>query len=111
MSTDTDWPTISLGEKVDLLTGHPFKSKGYTEDESGIPLLRGDNIAQGTLRWDGVKRWPREDFENHEDYQLQPGDVILAMDRPWIEAGLKYGCVSEHDLPCLLYTSPSPRDS
>ncbi|MDP9312352.1 MAG: restriction endonuclease subunit S [Chloroflexota bacterium] len=24
------------------------------------------------------------------------------MDRPWIEAGLKYAAVSEHDLPCLL---------
>jgi type I restriction enzyme, S subunit len=24
------------------------------------------------------------------------------MDRPWIEAGLKFACVSERDLPCLL---------
>ena len=30
------------------------------------------------------------------------GDVILAMDRPWIEAGLKFAWVKDSDLPCLL---------
>jgi type I restriction enzyme S subunit len=30
------------------------------------------------------------------------GDVILAMDRPWIEAGLKYAAVRKSDLPALL---------
>jgi type I restriction enzyme S subunit len=35
-------------------------------------------------------------------YQLRDGDVVLAMDRPWIEAGLKYAAISTYDLPCLL---------
>jgi len=35
-------------------------------------------------------------------FQLHEGDVVLAMDRPWIEAGLKYAAISKHDLPCLL---------
>jgi type I restriction enzyme S subunit len=29
-------------------------------------------------------------------------DVVLAMDRPWIEAGLKFAYLSQDDLPCLL---------
>src|SRR5690606_31670438 len=31
-----------------------------------------------------------------------PGDVVLAMDRPWIEAGLKYAQLRDEDVPCLL---------
>ncbi len=54
------------------------------------------------MRWDGVKRWPVSESEEHGLFQLHEGDVVLAMDRPWIEAGLKYAAISKHDLPCLL---------
>jgi type I restriction enzyme S subunit len=54
------------------------------------------------MRWDGVKRWPLSERGKHELYELHEGDVVLAMDRPWIEAGLKYAAISRHDLPCLL---------
>ncbi len=97
-----NWKQASLGEQVDLLTGFPFKSAEYTEDITGIPLVRGDNVVQGMFRWDDVKRWSREKVQTLSDYFLIQGDVVLAMDRPWIEAGLKYACVSEHDIPCLL---------
>jgi type I restriction enzyme, S subunit len=96
------WKQTSLGEQVDLLTGFPFKSADYTEDIDGIPLVRGDNVVQGMFRWDDVKRWSRDQTENISEYFLKQGDVVLAMDRPWIEAGLKYARVSEHDIPCLL---------
>lgn len=102
MMTIDKWKQTNLGEQVNLLTGFPFKSAEYTEDANGIPLVRGDNVVQGTFRWDDVKRWSRDQVENISDYFLNPGDVVLAMDRPWIEAGLKYACVSAHDVPCLL---------
>lgn len=97
-----NWKQVSLGEQVDLLTGFPFKSAEYTEDISGIPLVRGDNVVQGMFRWDDVKRWSKGKVEKLSDYFLREDDVVLAMDRPWIEAGLKYACVSKHDIPCLL---------
>ncbi len=97
-----EWPLVKLGDFVQILTGHPFKSKDYTEHE-GIRLLRGDNIAQGTLRWQNVKLLPQEKIgEKEHNYFLRTGDVILAMDRPWIEAGLKTAQINENDLPCLL---------
>jgi type I restriction enzyme, S subunit len=96
------WNETSLGQEVDLIVGFPFQSKDYTDDISGVPLLRGDNIVQGTLRWENVKRWPLDKINNLEGYFLQSKDVIIAMDRPWIEAGLKYAAISEYDLPCLL---------
>ena len=97
-----DWNTTMLGDHVDIQTGFPFKSKEYVDDPSGVRLLRGDNIVQGKLRWEGVKRWPQADASNFGEYSLQADDVVLAMDRPWIEAGLKYAWITERDLPCLL---------
>ncbi len=97
-----DWEETTLGAEVDLLTGFPFKSARYTESSDSIPLVRGDNIVQGAMRWGGVKRWPLSERGEHALYELREGDVVLAMDRPWIEAGLKYAAISKHDLPCLL---------
>ena len=58
---------------------------------------------QGQFRWDGVKLWSRKEIDEKIDkYWLQERDVILAMDRPWIEAGLKTAQITESDLPCLL---------
>ena len=98
----SEWEETTLGDEVDLLTGFPFKSERYTDADDSIRLVRGDNIVQGALRWDGVKRWPASGSAEHELYQLREGDVVLAMDRPWIEAGLKYAAISKYDLPCFL---------
>lgn len=94
--------TVKLGDEIDLLTGFPFESKSYSTKIDDIKLLRGDNIAQGNFRWDDVKRWPKTEIESYQSYQLQENDVVLAMDRPWIGAGLKFSSVSKRDLPCLL---------
>ncbi|MDO9099105.1 MAG: restriction endonuclease subunit S [Candidatus Methanoperedens sp.] len=101
-SASTSWRFVKLGEHIDLLTGFPFKSAQYTYDSESINLLRGDNVAQGYLRWEGVKQWALSKSGDFTRYLLKRGDVILAMDRPWIEAGLKYAWVKKHDPPCLL---------
>ena len=97
-----EWEETTLGAEADLLTGFPFKSERYTDSPDSIPLVRGDNIVQGAMRWDGVKRWPISERGQYSMYELSENDVVLAMDRPWIEAGLKYATISKHDLPCLL---------
>lgn len=91
-----------LGDHVDLLTGNPFESAGYTGSGTGIRLLRGDNIAQGRTRWGKARYWPASDVAACGKYQLRAGDVVLAMDRPWIEAGLKYAELRPEDVPSLL---------
>ena len=96
------WKATTLGAEIDLLAGFAFKSAQYTNDDDDIRLLRGDNIIQGCLRWDDVKRWPADNTGDYERYQLEEGDVVLAMDRPWVKAGLKHATISADDLPCLL---------
>lgn len=94
--------TERLGDHVDVLVGFPFKSASYTTCPDDIRLVRGDNIIQGRLRWDSAVRWPTNRLEGVERYFLEQRDVVVAMDRPWIEAGLKYACIGESDLPALL---------
>jgi type I restriction enzyme S subunit len=99
---DKGWEDTSLRDEINLLVGFAFKSKEYTEIEDDILLLRGDNIMQGSLRWKDVKRWKKSDYEYYKKYQLQQSDIVLAMDRPWVKAGLKIAKLSENDLPALL---------
>ena len=96
------WSNATLRDVADLLTGYPFRSDFYVSDVNAPRLLRGDNVAQGAIRWNGVKRWGPEPSEKIEPYWLREGDVVLAMDRPWIEAGLKFASIRETDLPALL---------
>ena len=97
-----EWPRAALGDVADLLTGYPFKSDIYVSDADAPRLLRGDNVAQGVIRWNGVKRWGSEPSKKIDRYWLREGDVVLAMDRPWIGAGLKFASIRESDLPALL---------
>ena len=97
-----EWQEVQLGGVADLITGYPFKSQHYTDDIAAARLIGGDNIAQGCLRWENVRRWPVELSEGLDAYWLKRGDVVLAMDRPWIEAGLKRAAIGEQDVPSLL---------
>ena len=94
--------SVQLGDVTEIQTGFPFRSSEYSDDPADPKLLRGDNIAQGRVRWDGVKRWPQTRTAEVARYWLKEGDIILAMDRPWIETGLKYCAIQPDDLPCLL---------
>jgi type I restriction enzyme S subunit len=97
-----DWVQTSLKTEIDLATGFAFKSKHYTNNDGDILLLRGDNIMQGDFRWKDAKRWDKSEYKDFEKYQLQENDIVLAMDRPWVKAGLKCARVSKSELPSLL---------
>jgi type I restriction enzyme S subunit len=98
----SEWKQTTLGDETDLLTGFPFQSSEYSTDTSQPKLVRGDNVVQGRLRWENSKHWDVVRTKGLEPYFLEAGDIVLAMDRPWIEAGLKYSEVTKHDLPALL---------
>jgi len=96
------WKQTTLGAEIDLLAGFAFKSSQYTDSDEDVRLLRGDNIIQGCLRWDDVKRWPSSEAEIYTRYKLRKGDIVFAMDRPWVTAGFKHATISVSDLHCLL---------
>jgi type I restriction enzyme, S subunit len=94
-------PLVKLGFYVHLLPGFAFASDGFNHDE-GVRLLRGINVSVGTLRWNDTVHWPANDVERFADFRLQPGDVVLGMDRPWISEGMRVAVVRDLDCPSLL---------
>jgi len=93
---------VRLGDLVDLDVGFAFKSSGFVDAPDGVRLLRGDNVSLGRLRWHAPKYWPASDLQGLERYVLALGDVVVAMDRPWIGGGLKQAVVRFDDVPALL---------
>ena len=96
------WPRAKLGDCVSLTSGFAFKSQQFTDNPNDIPLVKGENVGQGRILWDISKCWPASDWEKFEKFQLRCGDVVVAMDRPWVPAGLKWAYIREADPRSLL---------
>lgn len=93
---------VKLKDVTNIITGYPFKSTLYTDHMPAVRLLRGDNIVQGRVRWENVKLYPTDEIKDLSDYELAIDDVVIAMDRPWIEAGLKHAQINKNDTPAYL---------
>lgn len=95
-----EWIRGKLGDFVAIDIGHAFKSSDFSAD--GVRLLRGQNIEPGSLRWIETKFFPEEKLSSFEYLLISERDIILAMDRPIVSAGLKLARAKREDLPCLL---------
>lgn len=96
------WPEVWLGDHVELTAGFAFKSRQFTNNHDDVPLVKGSTVQQGYIDWDTAPRWPAAEVDEYKRFELVPGDVVLAMDRPWVEAGLKYGWIKPGDPRSLL---------
>ncbi|MBL8823794.1 MAG: restriction endonuclease subunit S [Planctomycetia bacterium] len=92
------WATIQQLAFVDV--GFAFKSAEFAK--TGVRLLRGENMEPGRLRWKDVRYWPHDKLAGYEHLLVEEGQIILAMDRPMVSAGLKLARAQASDLPCLL---------
>ncbi len=94
--------TSRASRVVRVLPGFAFPSTEYTSTETDRRLLRGVNLTVGSTRWDEVVYWPESRVEEVRDFVLQPGDLVLGMDRPWVGNGLRIARVTEDDERPLL---------
>ena len=94
--------SAEIGEFAEVVSGAAFKSARFTDDPSDVPLIKGENIAQGYIAWVKSRYWPTEEIEEYKRFGLVAGDIVLAMDRPWVTAGLKWARLKPHDPPSLL---------
>lgn len=95
------WRVKKIGHLSDLIAGFAFPSEGFSFDEgAGIPLVRGDNVSEGYLRWgDKGRYWPQgAAFDNR--YLLAENDIVIQMDGS--KVGKNWAIVSSSDLPLLL---------
>lgn len=96
------WEVQELGGHVVLLTGYPFKSGEFVDAKDAVRLCRGANVLPQEVDWSDVRHWPQERLSEFGGYSLECGDIVLAMDRPWISTGLKVARIAASDLPALL---------
>jgi type I restriction enzyme S subunit len=96
------FPMRPLGEIARIQAGYAFESAGFTNSPTDVPLVKGENVQQGYVDWSIAKRWPEAEMDAFEQFLLKPGDIVVAMDRPWVEAGLKWAYIKPEDPPSLL---------
>ncbi|MEP0357403.1 restriction endonuclease subunit S [Paraglaciecola sp.] len=81
---------VQITQLSDVMTGYAFKSEEYIPDsDSAVRLCRGANTLTGYFEWKDTVYWEASKLKGIENYKINAGDVILAMDRPWISSGLK----------------------
>jgi type I restriction enzyme S subunit len=96
------WPKTELDDVAGLVTGYAFRSEEYVGFDQGIKLCRGVNVLPGRLDWRDMACWPHTKVSEVAAFQLLAGDIVMAMDRPWISEGFKLAQVEAADCPMLL---------
>jgi type I restriction enzyme S subunit len=96
------WTQVKLKECTEILPGFAFVSENFTENPADIPLVKGENLHQGYIDWESAKRWAASDWNKFSKYQLKENDIVVAMDRPWIESGLKWSWIKSNYPKSLL---------
>jgi type I restriction enzyme S subunit len=99
-SLPNGWTWATVEQITSLDVGFAFKSSEFVN--SGMRLLRGENIEPGSLRWEDTRYWPEARLQGYQHLLIRKGDIVLAMDRPLISSGLKIARARAADLPCLL---------
>ena len=96
------WEVCEARRFVSILSGFAFPSTSFSVDDNDTPLLRGANVGVGELKWEETVYWKRAPDDGLGMFEVQAGDLVIGMDRPWISAGVRVAIVEEHDVPCLL---------
>ncbi len=97
------WPEVHLSNVADTLTGYPFQSNEYAKDpHEAVRLCRGSNVMPGRLDWSDTAWWPLSKTSTVEAFELREGDIVMAMDRPWISEGFKLARIERRDCPSYL---------
>ena len=79
-----------------LQNGYAFKSGWFSKE--GVRLLRNANIGHGEIRWNDVVHLPEDRLLEFDRFQLNEGDIVLTLDRPFIVTGTKVARISADDL-------------
>ncbi len=96
-----DWKKEPIGDRVELLSGYPFKSSEILEDSSGIPLMRGINITEGFIRHNlDIDRYYLGDIRDLKKYRLKTNDLVIGMDGS--KVGKNSALITDRDTGSLL---------
>jgi len=91
-----EFPVTPLGEVASVRSGFAFKSGDWKE--FGTPVVKISNVKSGRLNMDGCSFVDDDVARDAHEFQLAPGDILIAMTGYIGEVAV----VRETDLPALL---------
>ncbi|MCK9923351.1 restriction endonuclease subunit S [Frankia sp. AgPm24] len=100
--TPSHWLVLQLGFVSATLAGWAFPSDGFSAEEDQTRLLRGVNVKPGRIDWTDTVYWDTEAAPIPREFDLEIGDLVFGMDRPFVGGGVRVAAVSAEDLPALL---------
>ena len=102
VSNPMGWDKSIAENFIDLLTGFAFKSADYSSNKDDINLCGGLIITPSGIEWDKSNYWQRDRLDGLEKYRIIDGDIVMAMDRPWISSGFKIHKITKNDKESFL---------
>ncbi|KAB8293650.1 restriction endonuclease subunit S [Bifidobacterium avesanii] len=88
------WELLPMKRRANFLPGYAFKSEDFNQTD-GIRLLRGVNVSVGAIRWEDNVYVNSYAVNGLEEYRLSRGDILVGLDRPWIQAGMRVAQVDD----------------
>ena len=101
-STPVHWRVVQLGFVCDTLAGYAFPSDDFSVDDADARLLRGVNVKPGRIDWAQTVYWDKAASTVPSEFELEAGDLVFGMDRPFVGGGVRVAAISSSDLPALL---------
>jgi type I restriction enzyme, S subunit len=94
---------VALRYLCERVAGFSFPSEQFeTAPDANVRLLRGINVGVGVTRWDDTVYWPMTDAAALQRFALRDSDIVIGMDRPLIQGGMRVATIASTDLPALL---------
>ena len=76
-----NWKYEQIGKYIELISGIALKGAEISEEQKGIPILRGINITEGFIRHTlDIDRFYLGNNSKIDKYYLKIDDLVLGMD-------------------------------
>ncbi len=98
-SENADWTNEHLESVCDVVSGFAFKSPDFCA--LGVPAIKIANVGYGEFIWKDQEYLPQAFLPKHLNFNVLPGDLLLALTRP-ITNGMLKVCLYPDDAPVAL---------
>ena len=82
-----EWSKKKLGEVLKVKGGYAFKSHYFCNE--GIPVIKISNVTNKVIDWTEKSYLPKKFMEEHKDFRITKGDILVAMTRPVTKSKIK----------------------
>ena len=98
----SEWKSIQLGDHAEVLSGFPFPSEGFSQEE-GVPLIRIRDLLAGELETYFIGPYP-------DDFVIDDGDILIGMDGDFNIVRWTKGKALLNQRVCKVFTSTAELD-